>query len=44
MDEEERCIVHPLRAGVLASASRTLIDELTSALEEVATALDERKG
>ena len=45
MDEEELGIVHPFRAGVLkASSSRTLIDKLTSALEEIAKALDERKG
>jgi len=30
--------------GLTPSASRTLIDELTSALEEIAKALDERKG
>lgn len=30
--------------GLTPSASRTLIDELTSALEEIARALDEQKG
>ena len=30
--------------GLTPAASRTLIDELTSALEEIAKALDERKA